>query len=126
MKVLLKKIDDHIEEQVTLVCGDIEVICFASFLDFEIHEGHEYEVAFEMNVFETYSVNQSDVKKEMLEQVDDSFVYVLNGKLKGDTVLCGLPFTDDILLSDFGYLEGEYVRFKVDRIDVDFISMYKG
>ncbi|ESS47795.1 hypothetical protein L665_03773 [Ralstonia solanacearum SD54] len=34
----------------------------------------------------------------------------------------GIVFEDDVLLSDFGYLEGKMIAWKIDRIDVEFLS----
>ena len=121
MKAILKSIDSDIEEQVTLLINGKEVTCFAGVCPYQIHVGHEYTVAFEMNVFDDYSVNLSDSQDKLVKQIDKGFAHILSGRLDGNTVDCGIPFEDNVLLSDFGYLDGRFVNFKVDRIDVEFL-----
>lgn len=121
MKAILKSIDSDIEEQVTLIVNGIEVTCFAGVCPYELEIGNEYPVEFEMNVFDDYSVNQADSQDRLVTQIDNGFAYLLSGKLDGNTVDCGIPFEDDVLLSDFGYLDGKFVTFQVDRVDVEFL-----
>ncbi len=121
MKAFVKNIDSDIEEQVTLIVDDVEVTCFASVCPYEIQEGQEYPVSFEMNVFDDYSVNALVKNEKSLVRIGDGFSYLLSGELRGNTIVCGIPFEDEILLSDFGYLDGKYVSFQVDRIDVEFL-----
>lgn len=121
IKATVISIDKDIEEQVTLVVNDIQVTCFAGVCPYEIQVGDEYLVAFEMNVFDDYSVNQLDSQKKHVRQIENGFAYLLSGRLDGNTVHCGIPFEDDVLLSDFGYLDGQFVSFQVDRIDVEFL-----
>lgn len=121
MKAILKSTDSDIEEQVTLLINGREITCFAGVCPYQIQVGHEYSVAFEMNVFDDYYVTPSASQEQLVTQVDNGFAYLLSGKLDGNTVDCGIPFEDDVLLSDFGYLENQFVNFKVDRIDVEFL-----
>ena len=120
MKAYLKHIDDVIEEKVTLITNNVEVVCFAGVCPFEIQVGQEYSVSFEMNVFSDYHLEKSASKETGVTRLGNSFQYLLRGKLNGNTVLCGLPFEDEILRSNYGYLDGDIVDFIVDRIDVEF------
>lgn len=123
MKVLVKRLDDDVEEEVDLVVDGKELTCFAGCCPYVIEEGGEYEVAFEMQIFDDYSVMPSEFNGRFFSRIGDGFGYLLNGKLIGKTIDCGLPFEfeDPILLSDFACLEGQFVQLKVDRIDVSFL-----
>lgn len=121
MKAILKSVDSDIEEQVTLIINGIEVTCFVGFCPYKLEIGNEYPVEFEMSIFGDYSVNQSDFKEQLVTQIDNGFAYLLSGKLDGNTVDCGIPFEDEVLLTDFGYLNGKFVDFQVDRVDVEFL-----
>lgn len=121
MRAFVKKIDSSIEELVTLVIDGVEVTCFAGVCPYEICVGQKYPVSFEVNVFDDYAVKELDKQDTSIMKVDEGFAYVLNGLLQGNTVICGIPFEDEILLSDFAYLDGKYVSFQVDRIDVAFL-----
>lgn len=120
-EVYLKKIDEDVEEEVTLLIGNEEVVCFAGICPYQIEAGRCYQVDFDMKVFDEYSVSLSSENKTSLTRVGDTFSYIISGKLKGNTIDCIIPFEDDILLSEFGFLDGKFVELKVDRIDVDFL-----
>lgn len=121
MKVLLEKIDDVVEEEVTLLVGNQKLVCFAGTCPYQIEVGRYYQVDFDMKVFDDYSVVLSNLKKSSLTRLGDTFSYIINGKLQGNSIDCVIPFEDNVLLSAFGYLDGEFVEFKVDRIDVNFL-----
>lgn len=119
---LVKKIDDDIEEEVTLSINGFDVICFAGVCPYEIYEGKKYPVYFEMVFFDDYSVQESSKKISNLERIGNGFSYWIVGKLKGDTIDSSIQFKDEILLSDYGYLNDKYIRIKADRIDVEFLT----
>lgn len=121
MKALIKSLDSDVEEQVNLLVDGIELTCFAGVCPYQIQVGKEYPVVFEMCVFDDYSVSSSDKQEILVAQIDSGFEYLIRGKLDGNTIDCGIPFEDDVLMSDFGYLNGQFVDFKVDRIDVEFL-----
>lgn len=119
---LVKKIDDDVEEEVTLSLNGFEVTCFAGVCPYQIEEGKEYPVSFELMIFDDYHVNESKEEMPSLERVGSSFSYWIIGKLEGGIVNSSIPFEDEILLSDYGYLDGKYIRLKIDRIDVEFLT----
>jgi len=118
----VKSIGIDIEEEVVLDINGVEVICFAGVCPYEIHEGKEYPVSFELVIFDDYIVEESFDDAARLERIDDGFSYWIEGKLEGGVVNSLISFEDEILLSDYQYLNGKYIRMKVDRIDVEFLN----
>lgn len=119
---LVKKIGDDVEEEVMLSLNGFEITCFAGICPYQIEEGKEYPVSFELMVFNDYCVEEAQEKVSSLERIGSGFSYWVVGKLKDGTINSPIPFKDEILLSDFGYLDGKYVRVKADRIDVEFLT----
>ena len=123
--VLLNSIDDIVEEKVSLNINGIELTCFAGICPYEIYAGQQYWVCFELMIPDDYEVvkleNTSDVGFERVGK--GSFSYWLKGQLKDGIVDCGIQFeTDEVLLAEYGDLEGKFVKFRVDRIDVEFLE----
>jgi hypothetical protein len=122
MQATLLQINEFVEEEVVIcICG-LEIVCFAGVCLMEIRIGEAYEVRLEAVVFDNYSVDKSQSKEKFMSRIGSTFAYNLNGELNGKVLNCGVCFEDDILMSDFGYLEGEFISFVADRIDVEFLS----
>ncbi len=121
--VILQSIDSNVEEEVTLIVNGIKIIAFkGSYFD-EVHKGRNYSVEFELQIFDDYIVEELADESKGLERIDSGFSYWLKGKLHNGEIDCGVQFEpDEILLSDYGYLEGKFIRLKVDRIDVEFLD----
>lgn len=119
--IRLKKIDDDIEEEVALGLNGVEVTCFAGICPYQIQEGKEYPVSFELVVFDDYWVEELSEEKVVLERIGNTFSYWITGKLEGGVIDSVIQFEEEILLSDYGYLNGKFIRMKVDRIDVEFL-----
>ncbi len=117
---IVKKISDNIEEEVTLEVNDIEVICFAGVCPYEIKVGGEYPVIFSSMIFDDYDVKELQAETQSLEKINAGYSYIAKGKLDGMKVLSIIDIQDDGLL-DFEYLDGKYVEFKIDRLDVEFL-----
>ncbi|WP_150526566.1 hypothetical protein [Roseibium sediminis] len=121
MQAYLKAICDDVEEEVTLVIGTMEVVCFASVVPYELKVGRSYPVVFQVFLNDEYDLRKSSIAEAGIERIDTGFGYRLRGRLVGNTIECGLPFEDDHLADEYGYLDGELVELIVDRVDVEFI-----
>jgi len=122
-KILL--IDELIEEEVTLQIGSTKLMCFASVCPYEFEVNSSHSVELHLFVIDDYVVEEapSDSRPSIV-QVGNSFAHIITGRLNGRYLESGeLTFEDDVLLSDFGYLDGKMVAIKVDRIDADFDPM---
>ncbi|WP_205205192.1 hypothetical protein [Azonexus hydrophilus] len=115
-------IDENIEEQVTLQIGNAEITCFAYSPFYEVKLGSIYQVDLELLVLNDYTVEEiSEGSEPSLSRTGNTFAYVVTGRVNGRYLKSGeLTFKDDVLLSDFGYLDGKMVAMKVDRINADF------
>lgn len=121
-KALVTQLNENVEEEVSLIINGIELTCFAGICPYEIHVGKEYNVLLDLMIFNDYCVNKADFMSKKISRIERGFSYLLTGKLDGSVIDCGIQFNDEILLSDFGYLDGQFIQLKVDRIDVEFLS----
>lgn len=121
MKVIIKNIDEMIEEEVTVIIGGIELVCFAGVCPYEIEVGKEYLASISMFFFDEYCVEEVSFHKKEIKRINDSFQYNLFGKIDGGSIDCGLVFEDEFISFEYGYLDGLYVKMTVDRIDITFI-----
>lgn len=117
-------LSDDIEEEVILRINGIDITCFASVCPFRISEGATYQVALTPVVFGDYCVCEaSEGSDPSLVSVNKGFSYDVIGKLTGGRLDArGIVLEDDILLRDYGYLDQKVVVWRVDRIDVEFLS----
>lgn len=118
----VEKIDEDVEEEVTLLVQGQKLVCFAGVCPYPIEEGGIYPVLLNLVVFDEYLVKQAEVASPSIERVGQSFSYVVTGKLFGDTLDAGISFQDEIFLRDYGYLDGKMISVQVDRIDAEFLS----
>lgn len=119
---LVQSVGDGVEEEVTLSLNDLNVTCFASVCPYEIHEGEKYPVSFNLMIFDDYEVYESEGEEVGLERIGKGFSYWIKGRIEKGVIDCGIQFEDEILLSDYGYLDDKCIRLKVDRIDVEFLE----
>lgn len=118
------RLNNDVEEEVVLRINGVDITCFASVCPFPIDERATYRVALTPFVFDGYSVCEvSGESLPSLVRVSSGFAYEVVGKLTGNKLDAGcIVLEDDVLLSEYGYLDGKMVAWKVDRIDAEFIS----
>ncbi len=119
-KVQIKSLNKDIEEEVVLELNGVELTCHASYCPYKLGVNEFYEVEFEGVVFDDYLVEESRTQKTELRQHGDSYQYSAYGKLVRNVLHSVIEIEDDELLSDYGYLDGKYVRMNIDRLDVSF------
>jgi hypothetical protein len=112
------RLDESVEGEVMLQIGNTELTCFA--YNFAIEVGSSYPV--ELDLFDDYTIEElPDDSEPSLVRVGNTFAYVITGRLNGRCLESGeLTFEEDVLLSDFGYLDGKMVAMRVGRIDACF------
>lgn len=113
---------NDIEEEVTLSINGIELTCFSSVCPYDLHKGEMYPVLLEIMIFDEYQVSELGVGVVGLERIGNNFSYWITGRLDKGEVDCGIRFEDEILLSNYGYMDGKLIKLKVDRIDVEFLQ----
>jgi hypothetical protein len=119
----LIRVHPIVEEKVTLRINGVDLVCFAAHCPNEIQEGASYSVELIAQVFNDYVVEEAEKNRApSAARIGDGFSYVLTGKLTGNHLNAGaFSLEDDMLLSDFGYLEGRIICWTVDRLDADFL-----
>lgn len=120
----LRHVSTEVEGEVLLVINGMDLLCFAyASLPLEAKKGSYYLVALVPKVLNDYQVSELDENvPPSIEQVGDSFSHVITGRLSGNRLDAGgIVFEDDSLLSEFSYLEGKTIAWKVDRIDAEFL-----
>jgi hypothetical protein len=122
---IIKYLGDEIEEEVLLRIHDLEITCFVSLCPFRIETGKSYMVELEAKVFDEYFVREiSEDCSPGIVRVGSGFTCTICGRLIDGCLNIGdVNFYDDVLLSEFGQLNGKMVEWEVDRIDVNFVSM---
>jgi hypothetical protein len=120
----IKNLSDDVEEEVVLRINGVELTCFAAVCPYKIEEGASYHVELTAQAFNEYLVSKLDEEASpSIVQIGDSFSHVITGRLSGNRLdVSGIVFEDGVLLSNFGYLEGKMIAWKVDRIDAEFLS----
>ncbi|MFT7723420.1 MAG: hypothetical protein QM788_11390 [Roseateles sp.] len=117
------KLNDDIEEEVALQINGVRLNCFASVCPYPIEEGKSYSVQLELVMLDDYEVMESpDDAAPAFVETGKGFAYLVQGKLNGRYFEAGgLVFEDEVLQTEFGYLDGKMVTVKADRIDVEFL-----
>lgn len=122
MKYLVKIIEPDIELDNILtirICDEVLDV-FASYVPEDINYKNEYLVELEATVLDEYILEQSD-EISTLRKIDNSLGYEIIGVLRNGKVYVNkIIFEDEILKSDFGYLDNKIVKWKVDRISLYF------
>lgn len=117
---------DDVEEEALLRIRDIEITCFVALCPFNIEEGKSYEVELIAQIFDEYLVRELDKDSSPgIVRVGRSFSYIMKGRLTDKCLdVGGIRFFDDVLISEFGHLQGKMIEWKVDRVDATFLSKY--
>jgi hypothetical protein len=120
----IKRLSDDVEEEVVLRIKGVELTCFATGCPYRIEEEESYPVAITAQLFNDYLIKECDEEvTPSIVKIANDFSHLITGRLIGNCVDAGgVVFEDDMLLSDFSYLEGKMISWTVDRIDVEFLD----
>ncbi|MCZ8382931.1 hypothetical protein [Achromobacter xylosoxidans] len=120
--VLVEAVGLEIEEEVLIsVCGH-RLLCFASYLPDRLEVGKVYQAELLPMIFDDYVVREINNADPAIVRQEDGYSYTIVGQLRAGCLhVGGLLFCDNILLSDYGFMEGKMVSWKVDRLDVSFV-----
>ncbi len=110
-------VDDDCDE-ITIKIGNTYIV---GFVNSGITKKIGDEVEIEITLFDDLDIYKSDWNKISIERLGDSFSYSLYGILDVDNSI--LKSTIDFVINkeelyDYGYLDGEFVRVDVVRIDI--------
>lgn len=122
MKSIVKfiKTDIELENIFMIDVDDYNLEVFIPSLSHAINYDIVYAVDIEAEVFDEYVVEESE-ETPMLRKIDDSLKYEIIGLLMDGSIKVNRwTFEDEFLKSDFGYLDGKIVKWKVDRLNLYF------
>ncbi|RRD90828.1 hypothetical protein [Conchiformibius steedae] len=119
-KAKLVKLDEHIEELGFFIINGIELLCFISYVTFQLELNKEYLVELNYQIFNEYNVNPIPEQYEMdFKNINNSFNYYLYGSFKENIFSVGsIQFVDKFLLNNFSSLENKNIRLFIDRLEV--------
>lgn len=121
--VTLIAFDDCIEESRWIKKGSIAIETFDSI-------GSLWPVQLEHNYLVDLDLDQLDVDDPIVisetnaraEQIDKTFAYYLYGYVKNNIFHVGEFQFDFSMYNDYDQYEGKYLKFKADRINVEFLK----
>jgi len=120
---VVKRLDPHIEEEVTLEIEGIGFTGFAFICPYVIEVGRRYPVSIGFTILDELIIREIYEDKKELERIDEGFQYYLRGLLQEDSIDTGVVFTDeDEYFADYPDLISKYVKMKVDRISIEFLK----
>ncbi|AMA74301.1 MULTISPECIES: hypothetical protein [Aneurinibacillus] len=120
---LVKRLDPHIEEEVTLEVEGIEFTGFTSVCPYEIEVGKSYPVSIGFTILDELEIRVIYDEKKELERIGSGYKYYIRGILNRDSIDAGITILDeDEYFADYLGLIGKYVELQVDRISVEFLK----
>ena len=123
---VVRRLDPHIEEEVTLEMNGVEFTGFANICPYPIEMGHAYPVSIGITILDDVIIQELSEPKKELERIDSGFAYNIRGVIQADSLDAGIVLTDEELFRDYAYLIDTYVEMKVDRISVEFLAEREG
>ncbi|TVT81547.1 hypothetical protein [Pseudomonas sp. H3(2019)] len=117
---LVVSIGEIVEEEVVLLVNGVLIKCFMSYCPEKIMVGARYEVELEMILPDSSFVVTAQETDVMVEMLGDGFSGFLYGYLDGSVFRSFVEFFDQEIHHEHPSLNGQFVKVKVDRIDVAF------
>ena len=121
----IQHVDEDVEGVVLLSINGIDLLCFGyGSLPYGAKEGDIFQVQLTPMSFNDYLVKElKENTPPSIARVGDTLVYIVSGILRKNSLeACGIVFEDDVLLEEFGFLEGKIISWEIDRIDVEFLD----
>ncbi|AYO54578.1 hypothetical protein EXE10_04190 [Acinetobacter sp. WCHAc060033] len=110
--------EKNVEESLFVEVNGLILNIFCSEYNYIFKPLEVYEVELEFQIFNEYQIAESNLQPQF-RKIDQSFSYEMIGLLENGVVTVGdFKIFDEILLSDYGYLDGKNISWIVDRIDL--------
>lgn len=119
-KILLLKINEHIDDEVTLLIDGTKIVCFANVCPYELEVGKTYDAELKLNLSEKYLISKSPHSEKLVERIGNGFAYKLYGELHNDEFHAFTTLYDEGVHYEHPALNNGFIRLQVDRIDVSF------
>ncbi|UZE12472.1 hypothetical protein [Pseudomonas sp. B21-053] len=119
--VIVMAVGPFVEEEVLLLVNGVKVRCFANCCPEKIEVGGSYEVEFEIVLPDNNFIAVAEKRADsLIEVISDSFSCFLYGYLDDSIFRSFVDFTDQEIHYDYPALNEQFVKIRVDRIDVAF------
>jgi hypothetical protein len=120
---LVKGLDPHIEEEVTLEIQGKEFTGFAFICPYEIEIGEKYPVSIGFTILDGLEIREICDSKKEFERIGTSFKYYIRGMLNENSIDAGIVISDeDEYFANYPDLIGKAVEIQVDRISIEFLK----
>lgn len=118
----LIELSNFIEEEVTLKINGIKITGFASICPYKLILNKTYFVNISLTFLDGPEIIELSESKYGLERIDKTYGYILYGQICGDRldIGSGIKIQDD-LFNEYSYLDGQFIKIKVDRLAVEFL-----
>lgn len=121
--VTLTRLDESIEESRFVKKGDIVVETFDhTGKIYPLHINSHYMVDLELRQFDFEEPEIIHVIQGKVEQIDETFAHYLYGYVKNNIFYVGEFQFDFTEYNDYDQYEGKYLKFKTDRVNVEFLK----
>lgn len=118
----LIKVDSHVEEEVSLEVNGLRLVGFASICPYQLTPNNIYPVNISLTILDGYELKEIDKPIYSLERINDTFRYIIQGKICGDSIDLGngVKIQDEIF-EENSYLDEHFIQIIVDRLSIEFI-----
>ena len=121
--VMLTKLDESIEESRFINKGNISIETFDhTGKIYPLHINGCYVVDLELSQFDFEEPDIIHMTQGKVEQIDDTFAHYLYGYVKNNIFHVGDFQFDFSEYNDFNQYEGKYLKFKADRVNIEFLK----
>ncbi|PRT08191.1 hypothetical protein C6356_07440 [Bacillus wiedmannii] len=119
----VEKIDELIEEEVTININGVVFTGFSIVCSYKIEEGKSYPVILDITVFDNIEINEGIDGVKSLKRIDNSFKYRISGMLNRGFIDAGIIIIDeDEIFPERSKYFNKYVEIEVDRINIEFLK----
>lgn len=111
-----------IEEELKIRIKDIELLCFVEEYRCSAEVGKEYIIDLNVVIFDDLNIEKSPVKTKEIIQQGDSFSYCIKGVFHPSDKKIDSGIDIDLAdedISDFWYLENQFVMLSIDRFNIN-------
>ncbi|OTY71040.1 hypothetical protein BK749_18090 [Bacillus thuringiensis serovar vazensis] len=119
----VEKIDELIEEEVTININGVVFTGFSTVCPYKIEEGKNYPVILDITVFDDIEINEGIDGVKNLKRIDNSFKYRISGILNPEFIDVGIIITDEgEIFPEHSEYFNKYAEIEVDRINIEFVK----
>ena len=119
-KVKVIALNEHVDEDVTLLIEGTVINCFVSYCPYKIEVGKTYDVELTLNLSDDYEIERVEPRKILIEKANYGYCYFLYGELLNETFLTFTSLSDEDIHYEHPECNEHFIKLKVQRIDASF------